>query len=215
MSAENLNAQDGARPAKKMDFLLLALLLASLALNVYLGWYAASLKNASRVQPGSSELVPGTVVQPITVSDLNGKQERLFFNDVGKPTVLYVMSPTCKWCERNMQNIKMLSGPRGEAFRFIGLSLSGENLKEYVDSNHFTFPIYKDPSAGSVRALRLVNTPQTIVISPEGRVLKNWVGAYGEQLRPEVEAFFGVKLPGLTADDGSANVPAAGQPKSH
>jgi hypothetical protein len=59
-----------------------------------------------------------------------------------------------------------------------------------------------------MRVLGLESTPQTIIISPDGRVMKNWVGAYGESLRPEVEAYFGIKLPGLTAGDGGASVPA-------
>ena len=210
MSAESLNLKDGARPAKRMDYFLLALLLASLALNVYLGWYAAALKVAPRTQTVSSVPVPGTFVQSVTISDLDGRQERISFNDVGKPTVIYVMSPTCQWCERNAQNIKMLSGSRGEVFRFIGLSLDGENLRKYLDSNHFAFPVYMHPTPEAVRALGLESTPQTIVISPEGEVLKNWAGAYGERVRPEVEAFFGVKLPGLTtggADDRPADRP--------
>jgi hypothetical protein len=166
MSANISHSQDSAHPAKKMDFLLLALLLASLTLNVYLGWHAASLKNAPAKQPNPSELAPGMMVQPITVSDLNGNQERLSFNDDGRPTVLYVLSPSCKWCERNMQNIKMLTGPKGESFRFIGLSLNEKNLKEYVDANNLTFPIYKNPTSDSIRALGLKSTPQTIIISP-------------------------------------------------
>lgn len=212
MSAESLNLKERARPAKRMDYLLLALLLASLALNVYLGWNMAALKTAPRTQAVSFAPVPGTFVQPFTVSDLDGRQERISFNDVGKPTVIYVMSQGCEWCDRNVHNIKMLSGPQGGAFRFIGLSLTGENLKGYVDSNHFAFPVYMNPTPETVRALGLKSTPQTIVISPEGEVLKNWVGAYGERVRPEIEAFFGVRLPGLTAG-GAIDLPAD-QPKS-
>jgi hypothetical protein len=115
MSAESLNLKGNAPPAKRMDYLLLALLLASLALNVYLGWQVSSLKAAPRTQTVSPAPVPGTFVRPVTVSDLNGRQERIVFN-VGKLTVIYVMSPTCQWCERNAQNIRMLSGARGGGF---------------------------------------------------------------------------------------------------
>jgi AhpC/TSA family len=209
MSDHIPNPQDGVRPTKKADFLLLALLLASLMLNVYLGWSVAGSKNGSAVRARPSELAEGAVVQPITVSDLSGKQETISFTDGGKPTVLYVLSPACKWCERNMQNIKTLAGPHGEAFRFIGLSLDEKNLNEYVAGNHFTFPVYKNPTPDTVRALGLESTPQTIVVSPEGRVLKSWVGAYGDRLRPEVEAYFGMKLPGLTPGDDGANVSTA------
>ncbi len=40
-------------------------------------------------------------------------------------------------------------------------------------------------------------TPQTIVISPQGKVLKSWVGAYHDKTQREVETEFGVLLPGL------------------
>jgi len=66
-----------------------------------------------RVEPHGRRGRPGTVVPHITVSDLSGRGERLSFNGGGKPTVLYVLSPTCKWCERNVQNIRTLAGGEG------------------------------------------------------------------------------------------------------
>jgi hypothetical protein len=45
---------------------------------------------------------------------------------------------------------------------------------------------------------RLGGTPQTIVISTDGKVLQNWVGAYADKQQMEVEKFFGLTLPGLT-----------------
>jgi hypothetical protein len=70
-----------------------------------------------------------------------------------------------------------------------------------MDSNHFTFPVYANPTPETVRALGLGSTPQTILISPEGEVLKSWAGAYVGRVRPEVEVFFGVNLPGLSVGD--------------
>jgi hypothetical protein len=50
-------------------------------------------------------------------------------------------------------------------------------------------------SPGNARQLGMGSVPQTIVISPGGKILKNWVGAYGENLKPEVEKYFNVRLP--------------------
>jgi hypothetical protein len=47
----------------------------------------------------------------------------------------------------------------------------------------------------------LGSTPQTIIVSLDGKILQNWVGAYTGDRRAEVERFFGVSLPGLTAKD--------------
>jgi hypothetical protein len=49
----------------------------------------------------------------------------------------------------------------------------------------------------TLKAYKLRSTPQTIVVSPEGKVLQNWVGAYVGGQKSQVEAFFHVSLPGL------------------
>jgi peroxiredoxin len=199
MSDDMLASPGNSNPTKRIDILLLALLLGSLSLNVYLGWYTVDLKNSLRSRQDSSKLVPGTAIQPISVSDLNGKSEIISYADGGKPTVLYVLSPMCDWCERNMQNIQTLARLKGESFRFVGISLADTNLKEYVEGHHINFPVYKNITSDGIHMLALGSTPQTIVISPEGRVLKNWMGAYRGNSQSEVEAYFDVKLPGLTS----------------
>lgn len=96
-------------------------------------------------------------------------------------------------------------GLRGDSYHFIGLSLGNANLEAYLSARKLTFPVYSKLSKDTIRDLKLSSTPQTIVVSPEGRVIKNWVGAYGENLRPEVENFFAVKLPGITPETGQTN----------
>jgi hypothetical protein len=46
-------------------------------------------------------------------------------------------------------------------------------------------------------AYKSSGTPETIIISPEGRVVRAWPGAYTGQFQHEVENFFNVSLPGL------------------
>jgi hypothetical protein len=48
-----------------------------------------------------------------------------------------------------------------------------------------------------VKNYKLGSTPQTIVISPEAKVLQDWIGAYVGDQKSQVEAFFHVSLPGL------------------
>jgi len=191
--------QNPANPRKRMDPLLLILLLASLSLNVFLGTYIKRLRARASTQPVAVNLVPGVTILPITASDLSGKAATISYSDTDKPTVLYVFSPKCVWCERNTQNLQTLATLKGGSFRFIGLSLDETKLAEYIEAHHFKFQVYKDVTQSSVEMLGLRSTPQTIVVSPEGRVLKNWIGVYGEHSQPDVEGFFGVHLPGLTA----------------
>ena len=186
---------------RKNDVFLLVLLASSLSLNVYLGWSVKRLKSAPSAKPPDAvKLSPGTPVRPIeTVSLSRERQETISYSDYDKPTVFYVFSPTCVWCERNTQNINAIADLKGESFRFVGLSLAEEGLREYVESHRLNFPVYKNLTPETVQALGLGSTPQTIVVSPDGRIRQNWVGAYGAAIQPQVEGFFNVRLPGLAA----------------
>lgn len=182
--------------AKRPDLFLLLLLLASLTLNVYLGWKVKRGKAALELP---QKVALGTKVEPITASSLDGVVQRIAYQDTDKPTVVYVLSPDCIWCERNRENIGKL-GELGDRFRFVGISLTEKGLKEYVEKQHFKFPIYTHVAAEAMTSLGLGTTPQTIVISPEGRVLRNWTGAYTDRTRGEVEEFFQTRLPGLVSN---------------
>lgn len=185
-----------AARSKRPDLLLLFLLLASLSLNVYLGW---KVKQGNAVPNLPPKVALGTRVDPIAVSSLDGVMQTISYQDTDKPTVLYILSPDCIWCDRNRENIAKL-GELGDRFRFIGLSLKESGLKEYVEKQHIKFPVYTRVAAEAITSLGLGTTPQTIVISPDGRVLKNWTGAYSERTRGEVEEFFRTSLPGLTSN---------------
>lgn len=182
--------------SQRPDLVLLLLLLASLSLNVYLGW---RVKQGNAVPNLPQKVALGTRVEPITVSSLEGVVQTISYRDTDRPTVLYILSPDCIWCERNRENIVKL-GELGDRFRFVALSLTESGLKEYVEKQHFKFPVYTRVPAEAITSLGLGTTPQTIVISPEGRVLKNWTGAYSERTRGEVEEFFQTRLPGLTSN---------------
>jgi hypothetical protein len=182
--------------SRRPDLFLLLLLLASLSLNVYLGW---KVKRGNVAPNLIAPVTPGTKVEPIRVTSLDGKSQTISYQDTDKPTVLYRLSPTCSWCERNRENIAKLT-ERGDRFRFIGLSLSEAGLREYVEKQQLKFPVYTRVAPEAQTALGLGPTPQTIVISPEGRVLKNWAGAYNESTRDEIEDYFQIQLPGLVSN---------------
>jgi len=80
-----------------------------------------------------------------------------------------------------------------------------DQLATYATESKLGFPIYHTPAASTWSQYRLGGTPMTIVVSPEGRILNDWSGAYAEATRFEVESFFSTKLPGIPAvsSDGS------------
>jgi len=96
-----------------------------------------------------------------------------------------------------LPNFKKLIALKGDEYRFIGLSLTDQGLVEYVSRNDLKLPVYTGLTSDTVKTYKLGGTPQTIVVSPEGRVLQDWMGVYTGDQKSEVEAFFHISLPGI------------------
>jgi hypothetical protein len=169
----------------------------SVTVNVLLAHRVRSLTYARSATMAEYQLKVGTAVPPIAVKRLGGQQEVISYQGLNQSTVLYVFTPPCSWCARNMDNFKTLLGEEGGEYRFIALSLSDDTLAEYVAKNDLKLPVYSGLSTDTKAAYKLSGTPQTIVVSPDGRVLQNWMGAYVGDQKSQVEAFFRVTLPGI------------------
>lgn len=134
------DSRDSQVPKKRTDIFLLLLLVASLSLNVYLGWQVKQAKTPSSIQQNTFKLTPGMKVESVTAVAVDGKPVTISYEDSDKPTVFYVLSPSCVWCERNQANIDKLAELKGNDFRFIGLSLVEPGLKEYLEEHQLKFP---------------------------------------------------------------------------
>lgn len=174
----------------KSDLFFFGVLILSLSLNVYLGVRAQSRESAD---PPSLPL--GSSVPPIEAIDAAGKREILTFSGVDRPTVLYIIKPSCEWCTRNMPSVKTLAATRSSNYRFVGLSLTAEGLREYVERQRFNFPVYAIADEALARSLKLGVTPQTLLIAQNAKVMGVWTGAYNGNLKREIERTFNVRLP--------------------
>ena len=182
------------------SYFLIFLLAGSLSVNLLLAWQIRRLKqNVSGPSRPNAESIVGAAVQSLQATDLEGKPINVALSHVTKPTVLYVLNPRCRWCMRNIDNIKSLAQSAGNRYRFLGLSLDDGGLKEYVHAHDLGFPIYAIPSYNIAPRLSFSGTPEMLVLSDEGKVLNVWLGALtGEDLN-NVNKYFGVNLPGVTA----------------
>jgi len=187
------------RPQPSMNsFLLLAVLLvASLGINLLLVRKVASLKNRVATIRSESRLNAGNKVPMIMAKDPQGRSVVFDYRVNKLPTVVFVITPTCKWCTQNIMNMRTLVAKAGDRFQFVGFSLSSNKLYEYVTQNKLDFPMYTDLPLIPTSEYKLGGTPQTIVVSPSGEVLRVWTGAFAEEMQKEVEEYFGVSLPGL------------------
>lgn len=179
---------------------LMVMLVVSVALNVMLALKIRELTSMQSALRAEHGLEVGTAVPPITARRLDGQSETITYADSARPTVLYVFTPQCIWCARNLDNLKTLVDQKGKDYRFIGISLSREGLEKYVADYQLTFPIYTDIPKEAGEAYKMGGTPQTVVISSQGKVLQSWAGAYAGDQKSQVEKYFNITLPGIRSD---------------
>ena len=145
-----------------------------------------------------STLAPGVTVPVIQAKTLEGKLESIDYASSSVPTVLYVFQPGCSWCERNSENIAAMTRQLSGKYRFVGLSLATDGLPEFLKKHQIQFPIYLDLPPSVIEAYRIESTPQTIVVSPQGKVMNVWQGAYLGVTASQIEKFFSIRLPAAT-----------------
>ena len=178
--------------------LVLSLLLgASLGLNLLLARRVRQFETRIDGKLFHEQLQIGALVPPIIAKDLDGRSATITYTGNTRPTVLYIFTPQCGWCARNSDNFKALLQVRDQDNRFIALSLSEIGLQEYVRDKQLTVPVFAGLSSEMISAYKLGGTPQTLVISREGRVVKNWQGAWIGKQKSDIDDFFHVTLPGI------------------
>jgi peroxiredoxin len=180
--------------------ILTVLLICSVILNLLLARKVRDVSETSRLlqlQLNSPILVAGSRAPEFSAKTAHGNRESLNYADVQVPTVLYVFTPDCHWCARNLENIKHLASLTSNKFRFLGVALSDRDLDNYLMQSNMPFSVYRTVSEDVKIAYGLNSTPTTIVISPEAKVLQYWRGAYSGEMKNEVELFFQLTLPGI------------------
>lgn len=178
--------------------ILTFLLSISVVINIFLSSQVVVLKKNIRGGAAEATLEAGTLALPINVKGLGGESYSINYQGNGLPTILYIFSPRCLWCARNLENAKALAGRTSDRYRFIALSLLDEDLRAYVDAHGIDFMVYGGVSDQTRADYFLGRTPQTIVISADGHVQKNWTGAYDADMARQVEEYFQITLPGLS-----------------
>jgi len=172
----------------------LAALALSLGVNVYLGLVIVRPKGG----PSAHSMSVGAAFPALTLHDLSGKEVRVVWpSSDNKPTVIYIFSPTCIWCQRNLENFKAMGDPARSEYRFLPISLTSSGLSRYVQKYGLVFPVFAEPVAAQGGAFAYSGTPETLVISPNGTVKRVWRGAFTGSVKSEVESYLGLRLPGV------------------
>lgn len=174
--------------------LLGALLGMSVLMNLALASKVSSLRKQNNQMTSSRHLQVGDSVPALNGHTLDGRPLSVLFDDVQIPTVLYVFSPQCGWCAKNIENLRSLIAQSGARYRVVGLSMTRLDLEAYLSKEHLSMPVLADVDAAAVSAYELSETPTTVVVSPNRKVLNVWVGAYQDGIRQQIEGFLGIHL---------------------
>jgi hypothetical protein len=170
--------------------MMIVVLIASAVLNVVL---SRELRGA---QPKTNaESLIGVAVTPLVGTTADGQRLTVTF-DTSLPTLLYYFSSDCSWCQRNEPNVETLFRHVRGAYRVVAASTAvpAGARPEFLPDDAI---VIGGLDAATLDTYQLHGTPQTMVISPYGRVVRSWPGAYQRDSLHEVSAFFGVGLPGL------------------
>src|SRR5665213_3539439 len=120
----DLDLKGAAMPQRTVAFwirqnigmaLLVSMFVGSLLLNAKLG---LDLRHYAQPVVG---VALKSDLRTIAVIGAEGTPQELKLGN-GKPTVLYIMAPTCHWCAENIENIRALAKAAGSQYGFIGIS---------------------------------------------------------------------------------------------
>lgn len=138
----------------------------------------------------------GKSVGPVEATTLDGRPVTLATTSrVGR--LYYVYSASCGWCVKNAENMRVvIDAARARGFEVYALALSATDAATFLESHRTRADILL-PTAATREGYHLGGTPQTLLISADGKVLKNWRGAFVGKTAEEVESYFQITLPGL------------------
>jgi peroxiredoxin len=204
--------RDETRTERWFSNLLAFLLPLSLGLNCFLGWRVYSSDGfRSRESPKArradavgarNALTPGSLVPPLRGRHLDGSLALIDYKTSPAPTLVYFMSPKCIWCSRNRENFRAIVTQTKAKLHVVCVSQFPDELPDYIAKNGLEglgIEFLLNVPGDLLGVYGFSATPQTLVISKEGRVEKAWRGAYTVEKQHDVEEFFGVHLPGLAS----------------
>lgn len=184
-----------------LDRALLGLIAASLLLNVFFLVRGGEGPPQPPTPPpiGDAPIV-GTRPPPLDAVDLRTGRT-IAIAPATRDLLIYVITPGCNWCKRNAPVIASLWEQLKDRYDIRGVTLSVAGLDEFLKSHPIPFDVasIEGIEGPLFQSYGLGATPNLILLSAEGVVLKVWSGAMVKSHKSSVEDYFGVTLPPLSA----------------
>jgi hypothetical protein len=161
---------------------------------------------AERIKELNASAVPVTPLVGVSVRSLSGfsidEQKREVDLAAGTPTVVYLFSPTCGWCDVNWPNVETLAKASAGYYRVVAVT-TRRGLREYVQTRRLQVDVLEGLDDNSQQAFGAGFTPRTIIVAADGQITHDFRGAYTPRIERQIENVFGVLLPGVTLPRGA------------
>lgn len=137
----------------------------------------------ARLSGAEEYLVVGDKVDAFKVKTMDGVIREIRFNEPSKRYLLFILSTTCNFCEKNLP--KWLGIAENiEYTRWSNLWISVQPLdetKDYVERKKLAVGMLAVEDSTFRRSYKIYGVPQTIIINNIGTVENIWIG----ELAPE------------------------------
>jgi peroxiredoxin len=138
-------------------------------------------------------LTQDDIVPAISAQDIYGRDISLRYYAGAPYTLLLWFGPTCKSCGENIGVWNRIFRERDStSLRVIGMCAGNpDEARNYVEEYGLEFPVISARDRHIVEVYKGNVLPQTVVVSPEGKILGVWPGALDFAREEEVIGFLG------------------------
>ena len=133
---------------------------------------------------GVRPVSPGDAMPAIRLPDLDGTLQSLPGPYAGRPMLINVWASWCGPCIEEMPELERFASAQGpHGTQVIGLALdTPENIREFLGRVPVSYPILVDTAGPADASVWLGNRkgvlPYSVLVSAEGKVLKQKVGPF-------------------------------------
>ena len=108
---------------------------------------------------------------------------------LGKPLVINFWYASCPPCVKELPDFAEVHAEMGDTVRFVGVNTrdSIEEMERFAADRGVTYELYRDDFAELVDAIRLVNTPTTLFVTPDGVIVQQSGVLDADELRAEID----------------------------